>query len=352
GLGMEVEATALLLEALALRPETGEMADTILAGTLMSVATAYYARGRFTDALAFNEQALEVLTRVGADSMLIARALGAMGADLRSLELLDSARVLGGLTLGVMERHAGENDLRTLWQESAYAMTLRALEETDSAEALYRNLLSRIDTAGEEAGVITAVTLNNLGFLLRSKGEFAEAASLYRTALEGYALSMSAKERLTTLGNLASVQDMQGDAAGAEATLRERLLYAKDSWATGSWRIGQAAFGVASFFLRVERYAEAEPFLRETVSSYSETLGPDHRWTANAESILGSTLGHLGRFPEGEPLLLRGFQNLMAGPGPDDPSTVDSVRRLVEFFELQGRVAEADRYRAMIGSSS
>ena len=171
---------------------------------------------------------------------------------------------------------------------------------------------------------------------------------MYRAALDDYAAWMAPTERMTTLVNLASAQDLHGDSAGAEATLRERLLFARESWPRGSWRIGGSAMALAGLMLRSERYADAEPFLREAVDSYSQVLGPDHGWTANAESILGSALGHLERFSEGEPLLLRGFQNLMAAAGMEDPRTVDSARRLVEFYEGQGRTSDAARHRAMI----
>jgi serine/threonine protein kinase len=352
GLGMEIEATALLHEALALRPETGEMADTSISRTLLRLGNAYYQRGRFSEALSFNEQAFELLSRIGADSIIIARALGGMATDLSSLELPDSARVIGARALGVLERHAGETDMQTLWQAAAYARILRAAEETDSAEALYRGVLSRLDDTTEETSRLASMILNNLGYLLRSRGEFAEAASMYRAALDDYALWMAPTERVTTLVNLASAQDLQGDGAGAEATLRERLLFARESWPRGSWRVGGSAMALAGLMLRSERYADAEPFLREAVASFSEVLGPDHSWTADAESILGSTLGHLGRFSEGEPLLLHGFQNLLDGPGLDDRFTVDSVRRLVEFYEMQGRTSEAARYRAMIPPDS
>jgi tetratricopeptide (TPR) repeat protein len=352
GLGMEIESTALLHEALALRPETGELADTSISRTLLRLGNAYYQRGRFSEALSFNEQAFELLSRIDADSVIIARALGGMATDLSSLELQDSARVIGARALGVLERHAGETDMQTLWQTAGYARILRAAEETDSAEALYRRVLSHLGNAGEENGRLASMILNNLGFLLRSRGEFAEAVSMYRAALDDYALWMAPTERVTTLVNLASAQDLQGDAAGAEATLRERLLFARESWPRGSWRVGGSAMALAGLMLRSERYADAEPFLREAVASFSEVLGPDHSWTADAESILGSALGHLGRFSEGEPLLLHGFQNLLDGPGLDDRFTVDSVRRLVEFYEMQGRTSEAERYRAMIPPDS
>jgi len=150
------------------------------------------------------------------------------------------------------------------------------------------------------------------------------------------------------LNNIAGIRDTQGDREGTEAILRERLIFARRSWPRGSWRIGAAAMALAGYILEEERYAEAEPYLREAVTSYSESLRPDHGWTANAESILGATLGRLGKSEEGEPLLLRGYQNLVGERGATDSWTLDSLRRLVEFYDLQGRTSDAARYRAMI----
>jgi len=157
---------------------------------------------------------------------------------------------------------------------------------------------------------------------------------------------------MTTLVNLASVQDLGGDTLAAAQTLMERLAFARESWPRGSWRIGEAATAVARFYLYRQRFADAEPYLRETVEVYSETLGPTHGWTANAESILGSALRELGRYEEAEELLVRGFEDLLAGPGPGDRWTLDALRRVVEFYEVTGRAPEAARYRAMIPSDT
>lgn len=350
GLGMNLDARALLQEALALRNETNQVGDSALAGTLTRLAAVYSATGRYSEAASFNGQALEVFERIGADSVLIGSVTGDLAVNLGNLGRPDSARALGGRALAVLRRHAGEYDPLTLRRASDYAWILRRSEEVDSAESLYREVLARVDPSQEETGELAVQTLNNLGFLLRSKGELEEAASLYRTALGDYGRWMVPSRRMTTLVNLASVQSLLGDSTGTEATLRERLSYAQDRWPEGSWRIGGAALALGRYYLERERFADAERFLREAVASYSESLRADHGWTANAESLLGSALGHLGKFDEGERFLLHGYENLLAGPGPEDRWTVDAVRRLAEFYELQGRSGEAARYRRLISS--
>lgn len=348
GLGMEIEATALLQEALALRPETGEVQDTVVAELLMKLATAYFTRGRFSDALSLNQQAERILADVGGDSVQLARALGAQALDLQSLDQLDTALALGDRSLEILLRHAGETDIRTLWQMSRYATSLRAAQLPDSAEMLQRHILDHIDPTDEEHGQLAALTLNNLGFLLRSREDYPGAASHYRRALDEVGRWMGPSQRITTMANLAAALEYQGDLAGTEAILTERLEFARHAWPAGSWRLGQSAMALGGMYVRQDRFADAEPFLREAVESYSDILGPNHRWTANAESILGANLGYLDKLVEGEGLLIRGHRTLLEQAGAEDRWTVDAVNRLVTFYEMSGREAEAERYRVLL----
>ncbi len=348
GLGMDVEATSLLQEALALRPETGEMADTAIAGTLLRLAGAYQSRGRFAEALSFDEQAVDLLARLGADSTKIAVAMGASGIALAQMDGVDSARVLSGRALGILRRHAGEGDRRTLTQALGHARILRMAQEPDSAEGIYRRVISNLELEPDGGGQLGSMALNNLGYLMRVKGQYGEAARLYRQALDRYGAWMSPAARGTALQNLASVQGLQGDSAAAALSLEQRLRFARAAWPKGGWRVGDAALSFGRLLLLREKYGQAEPFLRDAVANFTQDLGPDHGWTANAESILGEDLAHLGKFEEAEPLLLAAFDKLMAGPGPGDRWTVDSVQRLAECYELWGRPTEAARYRDMI----
>ncbi len=352
GLGMEVEATSLLQEALALRPETGELGDTVVAHTLLRLAHAYAARGRFDESLSFARQADHLMSRIGADSTQIALALAVEGTALSRLEHADSARALSGRALDILRRHAGTQDPRTLMQALAYATVLRVDQEPDSAEALYRSILARVANAEDRGGKIGAQTLNNLGYLLRHKGEYADAATLYRKALKEYRAWMTPTERLTTLQNLASAEALRGDSLAAARALEERLVYARVSWPRGSWRVGDAALSVGRLSMLRGRYGEAEPYLREALKSFTRMLGPHHGWTANAESLLGSDLALQQRYDEAETLLVGACDELLSGPGPRDRWTVASVRRLADFYDMRGRRDEAARYRAMIRSDS
>ena len=85
--------------------------------------------------------------------------------------------------------------------------------------------------------------------------------------------------------------------------------------------------------------------LREAVASYTVTLGAEHGWTADAESVLGGALTSTGQFAEAEQFLLSGYQKLRAAGDPDGPFTRQAADRLVGYYERVGRPAEAERYR-------
>ncbi|MDH5759049.1 MAG: serine/threonine-protein kinase [Gemmatimonadota bacterium] len=344
GLGFDVEATALFLEALALRPETGAPGDTLVAHTLGDLARAFQDRGRYVDAFSYWRQALDLLSRVGADSALLAGPMMGMAMTLNLDGHPDTARALGGRAVAVLRRHAGDADLRTLQASSEHARILRAGGEVDSAVALSRGILVHIEDGDEEGAPLAATVLNNLGYYLKLQGDLAGAEESYRRVLSDYDRWVPPSEHAQVLGNLTNVLNAQGDSAGALEVAGERLAFSRRAWPDGGWRVGQAALFLATVHLEYGNVGESIEPLREAATSFRDALGPSHGWTGNAESLLGASLAGTGRSDEAEGHLLRGYRVLLAGPGPDDPLTANAARRLAAFYQDRGRPDEAARY--------
>jgi eukaryotic-like serine/threonine-protein kinase len=94
-----------------------------------------------------------------------------------------------------------------------------------------------------------------------------------------------------------------------------------------------------------DRTAEAEGLLRESLAVRRATLPTGHWLTASAESVLGDCLSDRGRLGEAEPLLLSGYEGLLAATGPDHPRTREAADRLARFYILCGDTARAAAYR-------
>lgn len=347
GLGLEVEAAALLHQAVAALPETGTLADTALANVLGTLGQNFQDRGRQSDALGLFRQARAVLEALGADSASIAVMMVGEGTALQMEGEAEGARVLLVAAMDVLERRAGPADLRTLNAQLSYARLQYAMGDVDSAAVWARTVVEGGRSAGEDGGPVMAQALNNLAYYLRRGGDPAAAEQTYREALDVYGRWIAPSERVVVLNNLASVQDVQGDTSAALGTLREGVEFAQGAWPDGNWRTGLRWAVLAQAHIKYGHIAEAEDPLREAIDSYATTLGPGHRWTASMESQLGDLLAALGRPDEAEPLLLRAYGKLRTDPGSEDRETRQAARRLAAFYESLGRDVQAERYRIL-----
>ena len=92
-------------------------------------------------------------------------------------------------------------------------------------EALYRRALEGYEKALGAEHPDTLSSVNNLGSLLRNKGDYEGAAALYRRALEGKEKALGAEHpsTLSSVNNLGSLLSDKGDYEGAEALYRRAL---------------------------------------------------------------------------------------------------------------------------------
>jgi hypothetical protein len=107
-----------------------------------------------------------------------------------------------------------------------------------------------------------------------------------------------------------------------------------------------AATGIT--LLRVGAWADAETILRECIEIRS-AIEPDQWRTWNTKSLLGHALLGQARYAEAEPLLLEGYEGLVAHeadiPQASKFRTTDAVQRLVQLYEAWGKPEQADRWR-------
>jgi hypothetical protein len=61
---------------------------------------------------------------------------------------------------------------------------------------------------------------------------------------------------------------------------------------------------------------------------------------------LGSCLGSLGRYAEGERLLLASYETLAAKLGPKDARTQETAKDIVKLYERWDKPAQAESWRA------
>ena len=108
----------------------------------------------------------------------------------------------------------------------------------------------------------------------------------------------------------------------------------------------QALLGL--HLLQQEKYADAEPILRECLAGREKTM-PDSWLFFNAKSLLGASLLGQKKYAEAEPLLLDGYEGMRqrASTIPDLAKVrlTEALERIVQFYDAWGKKNKADPWR-------
>ncbi|MFQ5411778.1 MAG: tetratricopeptide repeat protein, partial [Phycisphaerae bacterium] len=100
--------------------------------------------------------------------------------------------------------------------------------------------------------------------------------------------------------------------------------------------------------VRLHRYEEALPLLREALETRRKRLPAGHWKTAKTESVLGACLAGLGRFEEAEPLLLSSYPRIAKDRGPFHRRTREALQRIVQMYTLWGKPEAGVKYQALL----
>jgi tetratricopeptide (TPR) repeat protein len=358
----------------------------------LTIGNTYNDLGDLGAAQAHLERALEIGSRVlgdgDPDKLKFVRGLGALytqqGKFGQAEPLL--VRALEGRRRVLGENHpetfAAMNNLGLLY--------LRQRKFGPAEPLLVRVLEGRRRVLGENHPE-TFEAMNNLAGVYMGGMTFAQAEELLAKAVEGHHRVLG-EEHLQSLvemmNNLAFARQHQGKLAQAEqlwvetiqlgrrvlgeehpgtlrATMNLANLYEgagrfsektdliEQAWArAGNQRTlpeaEHIAFQVyhASNLLERQRFAEAEPLLRECLK-FREQDDPWGWQTFNTKSLLGGSLLGQKKFAEAEPLLLAGYEG-MKQRGAYPPRLTEATERLVQLYEATGKKEKAAEWRAKL----
>ena len=178
----------------------------------------------------------------------------------------------------------------------------RALEEAryDEAEKIFLACVSDAENFGESDERLP-LSLNNLAWLYRLQGKYAEAEPLYQRALGIYETALGPEHPYvaTGLNKLA-------------------LLYPTPG-----------------------KYAEAEPLYQRSLAIREKALGPEHPDVAQSLNNLALLYKAQGKHAEAEPLDQRALGIYEKALGPEHPDVATSLNNLAGLYHAQGKHAEA-----------
>lgn len=351
GLGRYEEADTLLQESLKIQESVD--ADTALRfRTLRALSISSSELGHAQRA---DSQIHAALRLVGpsTEDTVVANVLSTASRKRRDVGDVDSALVLA--RLAVDRLRAGGDTMgvpyATLLNSLAYA--LRGANQLDSAEVVYQDAIGRLDPSTRPEMYLLSQTQNNLGYLLRVRGDYAAAARSYRQALEfaTEVLGWTHPATMTVRQNLAGALDGAGRIDDAIEVAREQVRAAEAQWPDGHWRVADYYLALGRALYRYGRFDEAVAPLASSRTVFARMLGPEHNRTAIARAYLGASHLQSGRTGRGISELNTAVAQLRADSGLDAYAR-QMIRQLAEGLEQAGLGDRATPFRAVIDTTT
>jgi len=242
-------------------------------------------------------------------------------------------------------RETGGDDLAVVQAMNNLAVVLWKAGRLDESIPLLEEVLRRREARLGRAHVDTLKTAGNLGVNYKDAGRIAEAIPL----LEECASARAAHPQLRfVVPHLLDAYARTGKGEKAAALVQGVVEEARGALPAASPQLAGALAQSGMLLLELERWAEAEPLLRECLA-IREKAAPDAWMTFNTKSMLGGALLGLGRHAEAEPLLVGGCRGMLASeaelPPQAAPRVPEAIARLVRLCESTGRPDEAAKWR-------
>lgn len=316
------------------------------ASILVELAVAEREKGLTDESERHLKEGQEMLARLGpTDARSRARYLAELGKlhTLRSQPAEALASFTSALTVirSIPGPHDAELELETgsVLSEVANIHTWR--DEYPQAEAAAREAVQifRVAPPLHPDRVKADFILAEILFL---KGQLAEAASLYESALAAQRQIFKSNPRITdTLVSLAQLRIAQGDAAEAEKLVREAIGIHRQWQSTDYTRIGFLQTMLGTVLLTQSRLPEAEQELRIAYDLVVANLPADHQYVASTEHYLGEALSARGQLVDAE-ALLTAAKNRWKRTGAPAWRSARSASALGEVLHREGRHDEAE----------
>ncbi len=218
------------------------------------------------------------------------------------------------------------------------------------AESLLRKALLCDEEHRERTHPFIAIRLNNLALLLQDTNRLAEAEPLMRRALainqESFGPDHPAVAN--SLSSLASLLRELNRLAEAEPLMRRALAIREDSFGANHPDVAISLNNLGRLLQATNRLDEAEPLTRRALAIWEKSLGADHPHVAIALDNLGRLLQATNRLDEAEPLMRRALAIHERALVPDHPDIFQSVEILAALLEATGRFEEAAPLRRRI----
>ncbi len=272
GEGKYGEAEALLRESLGIQRRVLGPEHSGTLASMNNLAVVYYYEAKFVQAVALYGESLEIQRRVlGPEHPDTLRSLANVALVLYGQGKYAESETVGWQALDIRRRVLGPEHMETLKSMTNLAENYFAQGKSSQAEAMFNQILEirRRVLGPENPGTLD--TFQDLAFMYQREGKYGLA--------QDYAAQLLAACRHTY---------------GVEHAFT--MIAAAD---------------LALAYVSQGKFAESEPLAREAVE-FDRKKQPDDWQRFRAESLLGASLAGRKDYAEAEPLLLEGYNGMLA----------------------------------------
>lgn len=335
-------AESLYEEVLRLRRDVLGPEHSAVARTIANLGVVAFNRGQYERAEQYYRQAAAMERRVG-DATIAASMTGTLGEALMKQGRFTEAIALQQESLAVVRRVLGPENTRTLAHMNNLANALTTAGRYGEADSLLRELveLSRKMLGSDHFQV--AMALDNLGKNIESQGGFQDAEPVLEEALAIYRKVRREPyaETAWTLTHLASVRMNLLKFELAEQTYREAIaMFEKAQNAVP----GDAAFawdGLGELFMVRRDLQEAEKAFRRALE-IRHAIGDKGHGLWESQSLLAKVECERGRPEVGEPLARQSLDQRRNAPEPHPVGVAFAESVLGRCQSARGQFAEAE----------
>jgi tetratricopeptide (TPR) repeat protein len=188
-----------------------------------------------------------------------------------------------------------------------------------------------------------SLLLNQAGYYLDDRAQYAAAEPLYRRALDitEKALGPEHPATATSLNNLAALYDSQGQYAAAEPLYRRALAIREKASGSEHPDTATSLNNLAALYASQGQYAAAEPLYRRALAIREKALGPEHPATATSLNNLAGLYKSQGQYAAAEPLYRRALDIWEKALGSEHPHTAMCCEGFADLLTQTGRTEDA-----------
>jgi eukaryotic-like serine/threonine-protein kinase len=353
-LGKFAQAEALHIQTLEIRRRVlgPEHPDTL--ASMSNLANIYNFQGKHAQAEVLFNQTLEIQRRVlGPEHPNVLAAMSNLAGAYYFEGKHAQAETLYSQAVEVERRALGPEHPETLMSMSNLAEVYDSEGKYARAEALESQTL---DVDRRVLGPDHPETLRSMRNLADSyylQAKYAQSEALFTKTLElqRRVLGPEHPDTLTTVADFATMYQRQGEYALAETYAGQALAGRRRALGSEDPDTMASAADLALIYLSQEKFIKAEAPAHEALE-FDRKQQPDDWQRFRAASLLGASLAGQKKYAEAEPLLLEGYQGMLARKDRTDVPDWYHLERarewIAELYQAWGKPEKAAEWRQQL----